>query len=515
MNKVRDVMKEYVEALKERKEEARTQSGQSKRQQKGGHSARERIEMLADEGSFMELGSLAHSSVSGMESRTPADGLIGGLITVDGREAVVQALDASVLSGTEGAVHLKKSEYFHQYARKRKLPLFNLCEGGGLRMPDGMGADGISDKLFPSCLLDHCRETPILTAILGESYGGPTWMAVTSDFVSQVRGAGMAVAGPRMLEMASGEKMTAEELGGPDMHADHTGQIDHIAANEQEAIQALKDFFSYLPSHAGVEPERLHSSTEEQDQRVLESLVPANGRRPYNMNAVLEVIFDDHSYMAFRPFYGKALLTGLARLNGRVVGVVASQPQHMAGSPGPKECDKAVDFICLCDAYHIPLIFLHDTPGFRISSNAEKDKMPGKIMNWNTALAKSTVPKYAVVLRKSIGAAYGNMCGPGMGGDVVVAWPSAEINFTGPEVGINVVYGRKLQDAENPDEARAELLEQWAFDSSPYQAAGNFLIEDVIEPKQTRAFLHRFLESAHAAGELRSERRLADWPMSF
>lgn len=186
----------------------------------------------------------------------------------------------------------------------------------------------------------------------------------------------------------------------------------------------------------------------------------------------------------------------------------------MAGAPGPEECDKAVDFICLCDSYHIPLVFLHDTPGFRISSQAEKRKMASKIMNWNTALAKSTVPKYSVVLRKSIGAAYGNMCGPGMGADVVAAWPEAEINFTGPEVGVNVVYGKHIQQAEDPKQERAKYLEQWNFDSSPMKAAGKFLIEDIIEPEATRSFLLRFLRSATASGPVKSDRRLADWPMS-
>ncbi|MFZ0475299.1 MAG: carboxyl transferase domain-containing protein [Halobacillus sp.] len=503
-------MERNTEILREKKREAQEHRGKKQT----SYSARERIDLLADQGSFLELGALAHSPVSGMEERTPADGLIGGIIRVDGREAVVQAMDISVLSGTEGEVHLRKSEFFHSYARKRRLPLFNLCEGGGLRMPDGMGSDGISDKLFPSSLLDHGRESPIMTAILGESYGGPTWMAVTSDFVTQVRGTSMAVAGPRMLEIASGEVMSAEELGGPDMHAVYTGQIDHIAEDEKEAIAALRRFFSYMPSNADETPPQKPPIDSDMEHCNLEEIVPSNLRRAYDMKLLLLRLFDKDSFMNFRSFYGKALITGLARLNGRVTGVIASQPLHMAGASGPEECDKAVDFICLCDSYHIPLIFLHDTPGFRISSRAEKQKMPAKIMNWNTALAKSSIPKFSIIIRKSVGAAYGNMCGPGMGADVVAAWPAAEINFTGPEVGINVVYGKHIRKAERPEEERSKYLEQWNFDSSPYKAAGKFLLEDIIEPNQTRSFLMRFLESAGASGDLKSKRRLADWPMS-
>jgi acetyl-CoA carboxylase carboxyltransferase component len=186
-----------------------------------------------------------------------------------------------------------------------------------------------------------------------------------------------------------------------------------------------------------------------------------------------------------------------------------------AGAAGVQECEKATDFICLCDSFHIPLIFLHDIPGFRVSSEAEKGKIPTKIMMWNQALAQSTVPKVSVVIRKSVGAAYGNMCGPTMGADFVVAWPSAEINFTGPEVGINVVYGRELRRSENPKEDREKLLEKWSFDSSPYKAAAKHLIDDVIEPGETRQFLAKILELAcYKKGSI-SERKLANWPTGF
>src|SRR5699024_11138349 len=182
----------------------------------------------------------------------------------------------------------------------------------------------------------------------------------------------------------------------------------------------------------------------------------------------------------------------------RVVGMIANQPMKFAGAAGAKECEKATDFICLCDSYNIPLIFLHDIPGFRVSSDAEKLKMPTKIMMWNQALAQSTVPKISIVIRKSIGAAYGNMCGPTMGADFVVAWPTAEINFTGPEVGINVVHGPKLQESENPEEERKELLKSWSFDSSPYKADGKHLIDDIIDPVEPCNFLSQKLEYACA-----------------
>ena len=220
-----------------------------------------------------------------------------------------------------------------------------------------------------------------------------------------------------------------------------------------------------MPLNSGEEPP--YKKTDDDPYRLIDEvleIVPTRRQRAYDMKKVIKCIVDDGEYLELKETSGTALLTVLARINGRVVGIIANQPMRFAGAAGPKECEKATDFICLCDSYNIPLIFLHDTPGFRVSSDAEKMKMPTKIMVWNQALAQSTVPKISIVIRKSIGAAYGNMCGPTMGADFVVAWPTAEINFTGPEVGINVVYGRKLQDATNPKEERKELLKLWDFE---------------------------------------------------
>ena len=510
---------QLLEDLERRKEIAEKGGGEEKikRQHDEGHyTARERIELLVDAGSFLEMGMLNGSGLSGEGSFGNGDGLIGGLAKIDGRPVVVQAGDKTVFAGTEGAVHLKKAKDLHHYAQKRGLPMFNLNEGGGLRMPDGMGSDGISDKLFPPEMLLNRREIPLITGILGDSYGGPTWTAVSSDFVTQLKGSTMAVAGPRILEMATGQKISPEELGGWEVHAKNTGQADAFGETEKECIDQMKKFFQYMPQNANEQP--LLKETDDDPERRLENvldLLPERRNQVYDMHKLIAEIVDDGDYFVFKSLYGEALLTVFAHLNGRAVGIVANQPKKFAGAAGPKECEKAADFICLCDSFHIPLIFLHDTPGFRVSMEAEKEKMPTKIMVWNQALAQSTVPKISVVIRKSIGAAYGNMCGPGMGADFVVAWPTAEINFTGPEVGVNVVYGRQLQQSENPEEERKELLQGWAFDSSPYKAAGKHLLDDVIDPRETRKFLCRTLEFSCASNGGKSERRLANWPTGF
>ncbi|WP_251553663.1 acyl-CoA carboxylase subunit beta [Neobacillus muris] len=516
INQEKDIVNEAVEELKERKKRASLNGGIEKIQRQhdsGFYTARERIGLLVDPDSFIELGMLNHSDMAGTENKSAGDGLIAGLAKVNGRPIMVQAGDKTVFAGTEGAVHIRKAKTTHEYALKRGLPMFYLHEGGGLRMPDGMGSDGISDKLFPQEMLTHNRQVPSIASILGDSFGGPTWTAVSSDFVSQLKGTCMAVAGPRMIEMATGQQISNEELGGWKVHAYQTVQSDAFGETEEECIAQMKEYFSYMPLNATEEPPYKESSDD--PYRLVDSvldILPKKTNRAYDMKKIIAELVDDRQFFEYKALYGAALITVFARMNGRTVGIIASQPIKYAGAAGVQECEKATDFIVLCDSYHIPLIFLHDTPGFRISNEAEKLKIPTKIMVWNQALAQSTVPKLSVVIRKSVGAAYGNMCGPTMGADFVVAWPTAEINFTGPEVGINVVYGRQLEGVENPKEVRHQLLEKWAFDSSPYKAAAKHLIDDVIDPRETRKFLCRALEYAAVKNGTKSERRLANWP---
>ncbi|MDA8194263.1 MAG: hypothetical protein M0Z53_09745 [Thermaerobacter sp.] len=479
-------------------------------------TARERVGRLVDAGSFYEFGLLSHSDLPAMRDRSPGDGLIGGIARVDGRQAVVIATDRQVLAATEGRVHLRKWQHLHEFAVARGLPFFHLGEGGGLRIPDGMGSDGISQSMMPLNLLRHGRQVPLMTAIVGDSYGGPTWAAVSSDFVTQLQGTTMAAVGPRMLEIATGERVAPETLGGAQIHAEITGQVDHVGSREEECFNALRTFFSYMPQNADQQPP--YAAPNDTPDRRLDdvlTMVPTARTRPYDMRRLIATICDQESVFELRPQFGRALITALARLNGHVAGVIANQPRYQAGAAGPDEADKATEFICLCDSYHIPLIFLHDIPGFRVGTAAEYRKMPTKIMVWNQALAWSTVPKISVIIRKSIGAAYSNMAGPGMGADFVVAWPTAEISFTGTEVGINVVYKKALQESSDPEALRQQLVAQWEHEVSPYPAAGKYLIHDVIDPRDTRAFLVRTLDTVWETGGCQSARRLANWPTGF
>ena len=512
-------MLEAIKDLEERKEKARLLGGPEKidRQHSlGRYTARERIDKLLDAGSFLEMGMLNNALIPGLEEKTYGDGTIGGLGKVDGREVVVVAADKTVFAATEGRAHMNKNDALHSFASRRRLPLIEMAEGGGLRMPYGMGSVGISENIFPMSWLKHGRQVPMLVGIMGDSFGGPTWTAVTADFTVQVKGTCMAVSGPRMLEIATSEYITEEDLGGWKIHAEITGQAECFAENDDHCIEIMKDFFGYMPSSAFEEPP--FKATNDDPYRRLDEvvkIVPDKLSRAYDMRRLIRSIVDDGIFFELKAFYGKALLTGLGRLNGRVAGILASQPLFNAGASGPQECDKAIEFICFCDSYNIPMVFLHDTPGFLIGSYAEQRKMPTKIMVWLQALAWSTVPKISVVIRKSIGASYANMCGPKMGADFLVAWPIAQISFTGDEVGVNVVYGRQLANSKDPEKERAELLKQWSYESAPYHAAAKHLLDDVIDPRDTRKFLCQALEfSCKKKGTL-SQRFLANWPTGY
>lgn len=505
-----------IEELKNRKEKAKLGGGEKylyRQRERGFLTARDRIDKLVDPDTFLELGLLAHSEQEAEKERTPTDGIITGLARVGGRPVAVQAIDKSVFAGTTGKIHARKSEEIHAFALKHKLPLFSLVEGAGLRIPDGMGSDGISEMLFPESLLSHNREVPMITAVLGDCYGDPGWIAVASDFLTQHKKTSMVVAGSRMLEIATGEKITDEEIGGWEVHAKKTGLTDNFADEEIECIEQMKEFFEYMPLNSTQFPDTVPSKDDPYRQLdKIVDIIPTRRSRAYDMRKVIKEIVDNGDYLELKPLYGTAILTVLTRINGRVVGVLANQPMSYGGAPGWEESDKATNFICLCDSFNIPMVFLHDTPGFRVSKEAEKRKILNKILIWNQALKQSTVPKISIIVRKSIGAAYANMCGPTMGADIIVAWPGAEINFTGPEVGVNVVYNQEIENSNNPDQKRKNILETWGFDSTPYKAAGKYLIDDIIDPRDTRKFLAKTLGYIQDFKEMKSKRHLANWP---
>ncbi|HZR35867.1 MAG TPA: carboxyl transferase domain-containing protein [Nevskia sp.] len=509
----------HLDELQQRQRRALAMGGADKiarQHAKGRQTARERIAALVDGGSFEELGLLAHSDLPEAADRTPADGKIAGFGAIDGRTVFVGADDVTVMAGSGGRVGVAKLYKGMAYAARKGYPCVQLGDAGGARVPDIMGSAGMMSMVYPiKEAPPRNRRVPLITAIMGECYGGSAWTAAISDIVIQVKGTVMCVSGSSILEIATAENTPDTELGGWELHARTTGQVDLFAENEADCIALIRRALSYLPNSAGELPpvatER--GGAERRIDNIME-LVPEHPRMAYDMHRLIEAVVDPGSVLELKPFYDGSLITALARIDGQVVGILANNPRVTAGAMGPGACEKAVSFICLCDSFHIPLVFLHDTPGFFVGKRAEEGAMPLRIMNFIEALHQSTVPRISVIVRKSYGMAHCNMAGGNMGSDLVLAWPIADVSFMAPNVAVNVVYGRKLAQMENPAAARDALAEEISRANAPWGAAGLNYIDRVIDPRDTRIELVRALRRARGSDGQggRSQRLLANWP---
>ncbi|MFC1825554.1 acyl-CoA carboxylase subunit beta, partial [Thermodesulfobacteriota bacterium] len=419
---------------------------------------------------------------------------------------------------TSSRVATRKEVEIKTMAAQRGIPLVYLADAGGARMPDIMGAVGLAsygggspDATFQNT--SRVRKTPLVTAVMGECYGMPTWMACMADFVVQIKGTAIGVSGPRVLEIALSETITDEELGGWEVHAKITGMTDAVVNDEEECFQTIKRFLSYMPSNKEELPpvaEVSESSGTQMDDIL--TLLPEKRNRGYDMRRILERIVDKGSLFPIKPFFGQNTITALARVNGRVVGLIANNPLFGGGAMDTDGIDKVISFFCMCDTFNIPLIFFHDIPGFLIGKDAERKRVAARVINYMNAFAQVTVPTISIIIRKSYGMAFVNMGGTGCNADFLVAWPTAEISFVDPEIAANVVFGGKDENAKERDDMVKKMVE----DSSPYGAAGLHYLHDVIEPKYTRDYIIKTLEIAQYSikGGI-SEHRLANWPTKF
>jgi acetyl-CoA carboxylase carboxyltransferase component len=331
------------------------------------------------------------------------------------------------------------------------------------------------------------------------------------------RGTSMAVSSPRVLEIALNEKVSPEELGGWEVHAEQTGQVDAFADTEEECLQIVRDFLGYMPSNCDEEPSAV-SNTDPSDRKSekLKKIVADKRNQAYDMHLVIKEIVDDGRFLELKPYYGKALITCLARMNGRTVGIIASNTMYNAGATGSDECEKATEHIVLCDTYNIPLIFLVDTPGNLVGTAAESKKIPTKIMVWLEALAMSSVPKITIIVRKAYGMAISHMCGTNCGPDFIAAWPIAEISFMSPDAAANVVFLNEIQKAEDPQAEREKLIKQMEYESAPWQAAAKGVLDDIIDPGDTRRYIIDCLNILRGArGNFLSKHRLQNWPTGY
>jgi acetyl-CoA carboxylase carboxyltransferase component len=498
-----------------RRERALAMGGAAKlerRRAQGVLNARERIGHLFDAGSFIESGLFATSAVPQDSERSPGDGKIAGFGRIDGREAAAVANDFTVMGASSGATNGRKIGHVKRVATQRGLPLIFLGESSGARMPDHMGARGMGLLLGnDGAQYQRLRETPWASATLGLSYGSSSWYSVMSDFHVMRKGAVLAVSSSLLASMAIKEEVDPQELGGWKLHAEVTGFADLVVDTDEEALDAIKRFLSYLPSHhQEAPPVAAVPAGSGQDMGDILGLLPTSRTQVYDVRKVIRTVVDRDSFFELKARFGKVAVTGLARLGGRTVGIIANNPLYKGGALDTDACEKITSFLVLCDAFNIPIVMLADTPGFVIGTEAERRRAPGKIMNFMNALSLMTVPKLSLVLRKSYGQAYLNM-GGGRNSDEFAGWPTAEISFMDPQFAVKIVHGLE-PGAPGFDEAQAQMDRA----SAVWDIASVYAMQSVVRPQDTRDYLIRMLD----VHELRLTRGVGRhlmqaWPTSF
>jgi len=493
-----------VEDLEARRAKARLGGGEERieRQHAAGKlTARERIALLIDDGTFTELGIHAgiHHSVRGLEGKeAPADGVITGYGRVDGRLVAVAAYDFTVMAGSMGLTGELKVARLRELALTKRMPFVWLLDSAGARIQEAVGSlFAGTGHLFREEVVAS-GVIPQVAALMGPCAAGTAYIPGLADFVPMVKGRGsMALAGPHLVRAAIGEDVTQEELGGSRVHCRQSGVGDLEVADDEECIARIQQYLSFFPSHCEEPPPARPASdpVDRMDEELLDVL-PDSNRKPYDMYDVIRRVIDDGEWLDLKPQWAKTIITCLARMGGRPVGIVASQPRQLGGILDNDSADKAARFVMLCDAFGIPLVFLVDVPGFMVGTKVEAAGIIRHGAKMLHAVAAATVPKITVVLRKAYGAGYYVMNGRAYEPDLIVAWPSAEISVMGAEGAVEIVFRKQVEAAEDPAAARAEMIAAYQELIDVYRAAGNDLVDDVIDPRETRPTIVRALEMA-------------------
>lgn len=483
-----------------------------KRRAAGQLYARERINALMDPDTFRESGLFVTSAVPADKDKTPADGKITGVGEVHGRRTIAIGYDFTVKGSSSSPMSNKKMSHFKELSAKSGMPLVYLNESTGIRMPDAMGGTGMGQASSKTRFLRK-RESPWVAGAFGYCFGSAAWHTMSSDFAVFTKGSVLAVSSPGLVSRATGQQVDGQELGGWKVHADITGFADAVANDDQEAIQLIRQFLSYMPNHNSELPPVAEvpagSGSRQED---IHEIVPTSRTQTYDVRKVIEIIADTGSVFPIKARYGKSLVTSLARINGRTVGIIANNPLFKGGALDAAACDKATSFLVMCDSYNIPIVMLADQPGFLIGLEAERSKVAGKIINWMNALSLVTVPKIAVTMRKNYGQAFINMGGGGTA-DATAGWWTTEVSFMDPTSAVSVVHGI---DPEEQPELYQEKLAEMAKGTSAYDVAGVYGFEQVIDPAETRDFIINALSDHYRTGTGGiGEHLLSLWPTSF
>ncbi len=465
----------------------------AKQHERGKLTVRERIDLLFDKDTFVELGLLAHQQpVRGGETDpdgTPADGVVTGHGEIEGRQAWVIAYDFTVMAGSMGAIGEQfKAARVRELALRYRKPIVWLLDSAGARIQEAAGSTFAGTGWLFAEQVVMSGVIPQVAAMLGPCAAGTAYIPGLADFVPMVKGtSSMALGGARLVKAATGEDVSDHDMGGSQVHCYESGVGDNEVENDADCIATVRHFLSYLPS-SNTEGPPFVDTGDIGDRTVegLEKIVPVNPRSAYDVRKVVKAVFDRDSWFEIKPTWAKNIVVGFARAGGHAVGIVANQPMQKGGVLDSDAADKAARFIRMCDAFNVPLVYLMDVPGFMVGSQVEKEGIIRHGAKMLYATSEATVPKVTVIMRKAYGAGYYVMNGKGYQPDVIVAWPFAEISVMGPEGAVNIIFNKQVDASDNPEATRAQLVETIRAQINPYLAAGWAMIDDVIDPAETR-----------------------------
>lgn len=492
-------MQEYIDDLQGRRKIAQgTEKDADRQHGKGRLTARERLTLLFDKGEFTEIDTLVtpryESYLGGKDSRY-GDGVVIGFGLVHGRHVVVASQVAAVMGGSLGEMHANKIVKGMRMALKYGCPFIAINDSGGARIQEGVDSLGGYARIFDA----NCEASgviPQISVIMGPCAGGAVYSPALTDFVFMTQKSYMFITGPQVVKAVMQENVTFDDLGGGLMHSQESGVCHFLAQDDRECLAQVRELLRYLPGNNRDDPPYVRPIDD--PNRLcpeLEQIVPTDPHKPYDVRQVITSIFDDGRFFEVHQLWAQNMVVGFARLNGYVVGLVANQPQVLAGCIDIKASIKATHFIRICDAYNIPIITLQDVPGFLPGRDQEYGGIIRNGARMIYAYSEATVPKLMIILRKSYGGAYCVMSSKGLRGDLLYAWPNAEIAVMGAEGAVNILFRRDVQAAEDPEARRKELVDDYETKfNNPYVAASRGMIDEVIEPRDSRQILIRSLE---------------------
>ncbi len=496
-------MDKKIEQLAQEREKVLAGGGAKRvaaHKEKGKLTARERIQLLLDEASFVEVDAFVkHRAVDfGMDKRdAPGEGVVVGYGTIDGRLVYVSSQDFTVLGGSLGEMHAKKICKVMDMAVQNGAPFIAINESSGARIQEGVDAlAGYGDIFYRNT--QASGYIPQISVIMGPCAGGAVYSPALTDFIFMTEGTSqMFITGPQVIKAVTGEDVTLEQLGGAAVHNQTSGVAHFYATNEEETLAQVRRLISFLPSNNLDEAELVYTDDDvaRQNDELL-AVVPADPNRAYDVHEVITSIVDNGDFMEVQAAYAQNIVVGFARINGRSVGVVANQPKVLAGSLDINASDKASRFIRFCDAFNIPLVTLIDVPGYMPGLQQEYGGIIRHGAKMLYAYSEATVPKISVIMRKAYGGAFLAMCSKALGADAVYAWPTAEIAVMGPEGAANIIFRDDIKNAEDPVAMRQEKIAEYREKfANPYVAAARGMVDDVIDPRDTRRLISNALEA--------------------